>query len=104
MAGLDVLIKDLVHDGFKYLSQKFNGELLGLIKHKVIYPYKQMINFERFSRDRLPDKCKFHSSLKGECVSDKDYLHAVNVCHMFEMRTMGDNHDLYLKKNVLLCL
>ena len=32
----------------------------------------------------------------------KDYLHAINVLNVFNMNTMGDYHDLYLKTDVLL--
>ena len=48
------------------------------------------------------DISKFYSSLKDECVGEKDYLHAVNVWNVFKMKTMGDYHDLYLRKGVLL--
>ena len=51
---------------------------------------------------RLPDGCKFYSSLKDKCTNDKDFLHAVNVWNTFEMNTIGGYHDLYLKTNVLL--
>ena len=43
--------------------------------------------------------------LRDECISDKDFLDAVNVWNMFKMKTMGNYHDLYdlyLKTDVLL--
>lgn len=43
-----------------------------------------------------------YSSLRGECICDKEYLHAVNVWNMFEMKIIGDYPDLYLKADVLL--
>ena len=46
--------------------------------------------------------CGFSSSLKDECINEKDYLHAINIWNVFKMNTMGDYHDLYLKTNVLL--
>ena len=55
------------------------------------------INFD----DNLPDKCKFYSPLKDKCVSEKDYLHVINVWNAFEMKTMGDYHDHYLKTDIL---
>ena len=54
-----------------------------------------MDSFEKFFEEKLPDKCKFFSSLKDECISEKDYLHAI-VWNVFKMNTMGDYHDLYL--------
>ena len=31
---------------FKHLSQKFSGDLLELIKQKIVYSYKYMDSFE----------------------------------------------------------
>ena len=85
----------------KYLSKKFSGVLLELVKQKGVYPYEHMNSLKRFFEDRMPNKREVYSSLRGECVSDKDYLHAVNVWIMLEIKTMGDYH-LYLKTDVLL--
>ena len=61
-----------------------------------------MDGFKKFSEDKLPDRCKFFSSLKDICIIEKDYLHAINVCNVFKMNTMSDYHDLYLKTDVLM--
>ena len=42
------------------------------------------------------------SSLKDECISEKDYLHAIDIWNVFKMNTMGDYHDLCLKTDFLL--
>ena len=52
-----------------------------------------MDSFEKF----FENKCEFFSSLKDKCISEKDYLKAVNVWNVFKMNTMGDYCDLYLK-------
>ena len=44
----------------------------------------------------------FFSSLKDECISEKDYQRANNAWNAFKMNLMGDYHDLYLKADVLL--
>ena len=67
-----------------------------------MYPYENVGSFINFSEDKLPDRCKVFSSLKDECISKKDYLHATNVWNVFKMNTLGDYHDLYLKTDVLL--
>ena len=66
-------------NNFKFLSQELSGDLLELIKHKGVYPYEYMGSFEKFSEDKLPDSCEFFTSLKDECISENDYLHAVKV-------------------------
>ena len=101
-SSLDALVNNLPDNGFKYLSQEFSSEQLKLVKQKGVYPYEYMNGLKKFSGDKLPDKCKCFSSLKDECISEKDYLHAVDVWNIFKMNTMGDFHNLYLKTDALL--
>ena len=63
-----------------------------------------MSQFEKFKGELLPSKEKFYSSLTNRKISDKEYGHVSNVCKKFEMKTMKDYHDLYLKCDVLLLL
>ena len=67
-----------------------------------MYPYGYVDSFEKFSGDKLPDRSEFFSSLKDECIGEKGYLHAINVWNAFKINKMGDNHDIYLKTDVLL--
>ena len=76
---LDTLVKNLSDNDFKYLQQEFTGEQLKLVKQKGVYPYEYMDSFEKFSDEKLPDRCEFYSSLKDECISEKDYLHAIDL-------------------------
>ena len=34
-----------------------------------------MNSFGKLSKDKLPDRCEFFSSLKDECISQKGYLY-----------------------------
>ena len=61
-----------------------------------------MDSFERFYEDKLPDKKPFYKSLKNKHVSEKDYLHTVKRWNNFQIKNMGDYHDLFLKTYVLL--
>ena len=74
-SGFDALGKNLADNDFKCLSQEFNGAQLNLVKQKGEY----MNSFEKFSEDKLPERCEFYCSLKDGCISKKDYLHPVNV-------------------------
>ena len=94
------MVKNLSDNDFKYLSEEFSGEFLELVKQKGLYPYEYMDSFKKFSENKLPDRCKFFSSLKDECISEKDYLKTNNIWNVFKMNTMGDYHDLYLKADV----
>ena len=99
--SLDSLVKILNKDDFKYLSQEFDNKVLDVVKQKGFYPYECMSNFEKF-KEQLPSKEKFYSSYTGKKISDKEYKHVLNVWNKFDMKTMKDYLDLYLKCDALL--
>ena len=101
-SSLDNMVKNLSNNDFKHLSQELSGDLLELVRQKGVYPYEYMDSFKKFFSEKLPNKCKFFSSLKDECIIGKRYLHATNVWNVFKMNAMGNYHDLYLKADVLL--
>ena len=72
-SSLDSLVKNLSDNYFKYLSLEFGGVLLELVKQEGVDPYEYTDSFKRFFEDKLPDMCEFFSSLKDECISEKDY-------------------------------
>ena len=39
-SSLDSLVKNLMDEDFKYLSEEFSGELSKLVKEKGVYPYE----------------------------------------------------------------
>ena len=73
-----------------------------LLKRKGIYPYDYMDCFERLSETTLPPIESFYSELNKSGISEDNYTHAQNVWETFEMETLQDYHDLYLKTDVLL--
>ena len=100
-SSLDSLVKNLIKDDFKYLSQEFNNNVLDLVRQKGFSPYKYMSYFEKFNEKSL-SKEMFNSSLAGTKISAKEYKHVLKVWKKFEMQMMKDYHELYLKCNVLL--
>ena len=100
-SSLDSLVKNLNKDDFKYLSQEFDNNVLDLVKQNGFYPYEYMSNFEKF-KEQLLSKEKFYSLLTGKKTSGQEYEHVSKLCKKFEMKTMKDYHDLYLKWDVLL--
>ena len=102
-SSLDTLAKHLSDNEIKYLSERFSGDLLELGEQKGVYPYSiymHRIYVKTFSEDKLPDKCKFFSSLKDERICEKNYLASANAWNVFIMNTMGDDHDLDLNTDV----
>ncbi|GFX83941.1 uncharacterized protein TNCV_4286611 [Trichonephila clavipes] len=70
--------------------------------HKGIYPYEYMDTFQKFNEGCLPSKEAFFSSLTNETVSDDDYAHCQNVWKSFNLKTLGEYHDLYVTSDVIL--
>ena len=101
-SSLDNLIKNLPDEAFKYTKQEFKKEQFNLMKQKGIYPYDHMDSFDRFNETKLPIQQDFYSILNNEHISDEQYKHAQNVWDTFNLKTMGDCHDLYLKSDILL--
>ena len=44
----------------------------------------------------------FYSHLNLENITDADYVHAKRVCKDFEMKHLGECHDLHVQSNTLL--
>ena len=97
----------------QYLTKEFRSKDLELLKQKGAYPFDYMDSFKRFSEEILPDRECFYSSAKDRTtgdnggkldghISDEDYLICNKVWNEFYMENMGDYHDHYLKKDVLL--
>jgi hypothetical protein len=104
-SSLDKLVKGLGKDDFKNLdlmTTHYTKEQQGMLKQKGVYPYEDMDGFNKLEEASLPPKSKFFSRFNNENISDADYRRAQDVWNTFNMKTMRDYHDLYLKTDVLL--
>ena len=86
---------------------------LKILKQKGAYPYEYMNSFKRFHEEKLcARKYFFSSTKKGKIdkhgkisdghISIEDYLTCEKIFNKFKKKNMGDYHDRYLKKDVLL--
>ena len=57
---------------------------------------------ERFNETSLPEKEDFHSHLNMEDISDANYAHTKIVCKDFEIKKIGEYHDLQVQSDTLL--
>ena len=101
LSGLEGLVKNLSREDLEETT-RFFGEKIDLVSRKGVYPYEFMDDFEKFKKQSLSKKTSFFSRLKQEKISDEDFDHAQRVWKEFELKNMGDFHDLYLKTDVLL--
>ena len=84
------------------ISEVFSGEKLELVKMKDVYPYEYFNSFKKFKESKLPDIDTFFSSLKDCGINNQEYQRACDAWKMFEIKNLGQYHDLYLKTGVLL--
>ena len=61
-----------------------------------------MNTWERFNETVLPNKKAFYSELYLDDITGKDYTHAQKVFEEFQLKNLGDYHDLYLQGDTLL--
>ena len=99
--SLDKLSSNLPEDRFIYTGGEIDGDL-DLMKKKGVYPYDYMNSFSRFNENQLPKREEFYSILNDIDISEDDYKHAQEVWDAFNIRNLGEYHDLYLKTDVLL--
>ena len=84
---------------FPTLYKLCNGNLnkFFLLLRKGIYPYEYIDTWERFDEKTIPPKEAFCSELNLENITDKDYEHVKKVWEAFEIKHLGEYHDLYVQ-------
>ena len=50
----------------------------------------------------MPEKEEFYSNLNMEDITDADYKHGKKVKKKFEVKNLGELHDLYVQSNAVL--
>ena len=69
---------------------------------KGVYPYGYMDSWKKVDETTLSPKEVFYSNLNLKDISNEDYAHAQKVCDVFEIKKLGEYHDLYVQSNTLL--
>ena len=59
-----------------------------------------MDSMDRFDETELPSIEKFYSSLQMKHISENEYKHAIKVWEIFDIKTLGEYHDLYVQADV----
>ena len=103
-SSLESLVGNLAKSGSKKFleTRKEFGKKFKLMTRKGIYPYDWINGIKKFSEETLPTKEEFFSKFNDCEVSDEDYNHTQRIWKEFEIKNMGEYHDLYLKSDVLL--
>ena len=96
----DEKLKERFFNTYKFSNHDDNQFILFL--QKVVYPYKYMDDWEKFNETTLPEKEDLFSHLNMEDIIDADYAPAIRVCKDFEVKILGEYHDLYVQSDTLL--
>ena len=88
----------------KNCQGKFNEKLKeqSLLK-KSVYHYEYMGDYEKRNETSLPAKEDFYRHLNMKGTTDPDYVHAKRVCKDFEIKNLGEYHDLWYIKTIYFC-
>ena len=54
------------------------------------------------AEESLPDKKAFNSQANEEGISNLDHAHSQKVWEVFEIKNLGEDHDLYAQSDTLL--
>lgn len=101
--SLDTLSKNLSDSDLNRLSNEFpEYEKFVLMRKKGIYPYDYVDSWSKYDECVLPMREHFFNSLTQEHVSNDDYRRAQEVWKIFNVHSLGEYTDLYLKCDVLL--
>ena len=98
-----ITIEGLIKN-FSSVYQFSNGDLKKfiLLLRRDAYPYEYINSWEKFDETTLAAKKSFYSNLNLENISDEDNLHTQKVWEVFEIRNLGEYHNLYVETDTLL--
>ena len=83
----------------KYQLANGNIDKFIFLLRKGVYLYKYLDRWERFNETELPSKDKFYSNLYLKDISKDDYRHAQRVWSLFNIKNLGEYHDLYIQSD-----
>ena len=85
-----------------YQLCKKDHNKFALLLRKGICSYEYMDSWEGFKEESLPDNESFYSELNQEHITDEDYAQAQKVWNTFDIKNLGEYHDLYVQSDTLL--
>ena len=85
-----------------YKFPNYDNNKFVLFLQKGVYPYKYIDDWENLNEMSLPEKKDFYCHLNMGGITDADYVHAKRVCKYFEIKNLGEYHNLSVQSNTLL--
>ncbi|KAJ8916392.1 hypothetical protein NQ315_014602 [Exocentrus adspersus] len=104
-SSLDTLSSYLKTNELLNLQREFSNltsEKFKLLTRKGVFPYDYIDCLDKLNETQLPSIDKFYNKLNDSHASTDAYAHAQNVWKSFNIKTLGEYSDLYLKTDVIL--
>ena len=73
-----------------------------MLSRKGVYPYEYIDSWDKFEETKLPSIEHFYSTLSDSNISETDYEFAQNVMEKFQLKNLGQLHDLYIETDVMI--
>lgn len=83
-------------------GKNYTPEQIAMLERKGVFPYDYVDSVERLEETSLPPKEQFYSQLNEDSIDDAEYDFACEVWNKFNIKTLAEYSDLYLKTDVLL--
>ena len=79
-----------------------SDEQFSALTRKGVFCDEYVTSMDKLEDTCLPPKKAFYSHLTGAGISDSDYAYAQHVWTLFNLKTLGEYADLYLKLDCIL--
>ena len=100
---------NLIEQKFLCCNKNYQHKFDENLKERFFNTYKCLSlcnaykdDWEKFNKTSLPKKTEFYNHLNMEDITDGDYAHAKRVCKDFEIKNLGEYHDLYIQHDASL--
>ena len=100
--SLEKLCNNLRREDFMHTVRHSPPDKYEMLIRKGIFCYDYWDGPQKADETSLPPREAFYSHLTEEHIIEEDYQHAKKVWTAFELKTLGEYHDLYLKTVVLI--
>lgn len=81
---------------------EYTAEQIKMLERKGVFPYDYVDSIERLNETALPSKDEFYNKLNEDSIDDDEYAFACSIWEKFDIKTLRQYSELYLKTDVLL--
>jgi hypothetical protein len=100
--SLSASLRQRGDDGFGLVRSEFpDDRQFECCMRKLVYPYDYIDSFQKFN-EPIPGIEAFYNRLNDEELATGEYERLRETCRLFNITTLGQLHDLYLRIDVLI--